>query len=274
MKNIFNFILPLVFIVSCSMEDSNEVSTESVDDRLSKVYYTEFMPCTAGPDYTSENMTKMISEWQKLLTNENLQGVWGYAPAVATNSFPDNGWWEIQWGSKEEAQEAWSEWSQNEEAAAWNDKYASVLQCDESMINGFESVFPIASAQYSELPDSGYFYSEVHICELNDGSTQEEAISFLSGFTEAVSNADYSDTSYHLGNYFNTDGSGGFLWANFTNSEESMDKANASFEASVRESMFPIFTTFASCGEVPDLYHGFTLYNAENKDFMPTFPSN
>ena len=56
--------------------------------------------------------------------------------------------------------------------------------------------------------------------------------------------------------------------------EESMDKANASFEASVRESMFPIFSKFASCGEVPDLYHGFTLYNAENKDFMPTFPSN
>ena len=274
MKNIFNFILPLVFIVSCSMEESGDASTDTVEDRLSKVYYTEFMPCTAGPDYTSENMTSMIAEWQKLLTNENLQGVWGYAPAVATNSFPDNGWWEIQWGSKEEAQEAWSEWSQNKEAAAWNEKYASVLQCDESLINGFESIFPIASAQYSELPDSGYFYGEVHICELNDGSTQEEAISFLSGFTEAVANADYSDTSYHLGNYFNVDESGGFLWANFTNSEESMSKANTSFEASVRETMFPIFSTFASCGEVPDLYHGFTLYNADDKDFMPTFPSN
>jgi hypothetical protein len=53
-----------------------------------------------------------------------------------------------------------------------------------------------------------------------------------------------------------------------------MNKANISFEASVRETMFPIFSTFASCGEVPDLYHGFTLYNADDKDFMPTFPSN
>ena len=274
MKNFITFILPVFFIASCSMDEPSSSSAETLEDRLSKVYYTEFMPCTAGPDYTSENFTNMITEWQKLLTNENLQGVWGYAPAVDTNSFPDNGWWEIQWGSKDEAKEAWSEWSQNEEAAAWNEKYASVLQCDETSINGFESVFPIASAQYGELPDSGYFYSEVHICELNDNSTQEEAINFLSGFTQAVSSADYSDTSYHLGNYFNVDGSNGFLWANFTNSEESMNKATASFESNVREEMFPIFSTFASCGDVPDLYHGFSLYDAENKDFMPTFPSN
>ena len=274
MKNLFNFVLPLVFIVSCSMEETSSNSENTVEDRLSNIYYTEFMPCTSGPDYSTENLTKMIAEWQKLLTNENLQGVWGYAPAADTNSVPNTGWWEVQWASKELADQAWSEWVQNKEANEWNEKYASVLQCDGEARNGFNSVFPIASSQYSELPDSGYFYSEVHLCEFNDGSTQEEAIAFLSGFTEAVSNADYSDTSYHLGNYFYTDDTNGFLWANFTNSEASMNKANVSFEASVRESMFPIFSEFASCGDVPDLYHGYILYNAENKEFMPTFMSN
>ena len=274
MKNLFNFVLPLVFIVSCSMEETSSNSENTVEDRLSNIYYTEFMPCTSGPDYSTENLTKMIAEWQKLLTNENLQGVWGYAPAADTNSVPNTGWWEVQWASKELADQAWSEWVQNKEANEWNEKYASVLQCDGEARNGFNSVFPILSSQYSELPDSGYFYSEVHLCEFNDGSTQEEAIAFLSGFTEAVSNADYSDTSYHLGNYFYTDDTNGFLWANFTNSEASMNKANVSFEASVRESMFPIFSEFASCGDVPDLYHGYTLYNAENKEFMPTFMSN
>lgn len=274
MKNLFNFVLPLVFIVSCSMEDTSSNSENTLEDRLSNIYYTEFMPCTSGPDYSAENLTKMIAEWQKLLTNENLQGVWGYAPAADTNSVPNTGWWEVQWASKELADEAWSEWVQNKEANEWNEKYASVLQCDGEARNGFNSVFPIASSQYSELPDSGYFYSEVHLCELSDGSSQEEAIAFLSGFTEAVDNADYSDTSYHLGNYFYTDDTNGFLWANFTNSEASMNKANASFEESVRESMFPIFSEFASCGDVPDLYHGYTLYNADNKEFMPTFMSN
>ena len=274
MKNLFNFVLPLVFIVSCSMEETGINSENTLEDRLSNIYYTEFMPCTSGPDYSAENLTKMIAEWQKLLTNENLQGVWGYAPAADTNSVPNTGWWEVQWASKELADEAWSEWVQNKEANEWNEKYASVLQCDGEARNGFNSVFPIASSQYSELPDSGYFYSEVHLCELSDGSSQEEAIAFLSGFTEAVGNADYSDTSYHLGNYFYTDDTNGFLWANFTNSEASMNKANASFEESVRESMFPIFSEFASCGDVPDLYHGYTLYNADNKEFMPTFMSN
>ena len=47
------------------------------------------MPCKAGPDFNAENMTAMISEWQKLLTAEDLRGVWGYAPAADTNSLGD-----------------------------------------------------------------------------------------------------------------------------------------------------------------------------------------
>ena len=99
-----------------------------------------------------------------------------------------------------------------------------------------------------------------------------DAIEFLYGFRDAVANADYADTTYHLLNYFFHDDPSRFLWANFTNSKESMDKANASFEASVRDKMFPLFSEFASCGEKPDLYNGFTLYWSKKKDFMPTFP--
>ena len=40
--------------------------------------------------------------------------------------------------------------------------------------------------------------------------------------------------------------------------KESMDKATEAFEANVRGEMFPIFSEFASCGEVPDLYNGYT----------------
>ena len=53
-----------------------------------------------------------------------------------------------------------------------------------------------------------------------------------------------------------------------------MNKANTSFEESVRDKMFPLFSEFASCGEQPDLYNGFTLYRSEQKEFMPTFSSN
>ena len=67
---------------------------------------------------------------------------------------------------------------------------------------------------------------------------------FLPGFVNAVSEADYADTSYHLGNYFSQQNEDSFLWGNFTNSKESLDKANASFEANVRDKMFPLFSEF------------------------------
>ena len=43
------------------------------------------------------------------------------------------------------------------------------------------------------------------------------------------------------------------------------------FEAEVRETMFPLFSEFASCEDNSDVYHGWTLYDNEDKDFMPIF---
>ena len=270
MKNLYAFIITSVFIVSCSMEEASQETA----DPMTTIYFTEFLPCEAGPDYSSENMTKMIAEWQKLLTDDSLLGVWGYAPAADTNSVGDTGWWELQWTSKDSADTAWSEWVQNDAVNAWQEKYSSVLQCDGAARNSFDGIFPMASNTYGELPETGYFYAEIHICELNEGSSSQEAMDFLPGFVNAVSEADYADTSYHLGNYFSQQNEDSFLWGNFTNSKESLDKANASFEANVRDKMFPLFSEFASCGDIPDLYHGFSLYWSEDKDFMPTFPTN
>ena len=47
------------------------------------------MACEAGADFNAENATKMISDWQKLITAESLFGVWGYVPASDTNAFGD-----------------------------------------------------------------------------------------------------------------------------------------------------------------------------------------
>ena len=114
MKNLFTLFLSIIFIVSCSMEETSE----QVVDPLENQYFTEFMPCEAGPDFNSENMTAMIAEWQKLLTAEELQGVWGYAPAVDTNSVGDTGWWEIQWTSEEAADEGETRKEEGEVEAA------------------------------------------------------------------------------------------------------------------------------------------------------------
>ena len=54
---------------------------------------------------------------------------------------------------------------------------------------------------------------------------------------------------------------------------DSMDKAAESFENDVRDEMFPLFSEFATCAEVADVYHSWTFYNSEAKDFMTDFTS-
>lgn len=282
-KNSLAAFFGLLMIVGCSMEESSmEDSSDNDASSGPVVYFNEFMECKFGPDMSEENLTAMISDWQKLISSEDLTGAWGYAPAADTNSFGESGWWELQWTSKDGAEAAWSDWVSNEAATEWTEKYASVMQCDGPGRYAWDGTFPISAEENGEYPDNGYFYSEFHACNFNEGSSREDAMAFMPGFNDAVANSNYEDTSYHYGNYFahgdapsNPRGeSANFLWANFTNSKDSNDKANASFEADVRDKMFPLFSEFASCADTPDVYHGWTLYNASEKDFMPTFTFN
>ena len=51
-------------------------------------------------------------------------------------------------------------------------------------------------------------------------------------------------------------------------------KATASFQKDVEPVMFPLFSKFAACGETPDEYNGWMLYDAEDKNFFPEFKVN
>jgi len=272
MKSKFSYLFILLFVISCSQENT----TVGEDDLSSRTYFNEFMPCQAGPDYSAENMAKMIADWQPLITADQLIGVWGYAPASEKNLYPDTGWWELQWTSKEAAEAAWNQWVQNAEAAAWQEKYKDVLVCNGEARNGFESVFPLGAEEFGDLPKSGYFFSAVWLCKYNEGYGVVDAKEFLPKFTKIVRNSSgYAGTSYHFGNYYSdSNPDADFLWGDFTNSRESMTQATNAFQKDVQPTMFPLFSEFAACGETPDEYNGWMLYDAENKDFMPTFLSN
>ena len=272
MKSKFSYLFILLFVISCSQENT----TVGEDDLSSRTYFNEFMPCQAGPDYSAENMAKMIADWQPLITADQLMGVWGYAPASEKNLYPDTGWWELQWTSKEAADAAWNQWVQNAEAAAWQEKYEDVLVCNGEARNGFESVFPLGAEEFGDLPKSGYFFSAVWLCKYNEGYGVVDAKEFLPKFTKIVRNSSgYAGTSYHFGNYYSdSNPDADFLWGDFTNSRESMTQATNAFQKDVQPTMFPLFSEFAACGETPDEYNGWMLYDAENKDFMPTFLSN
>ena len=288
-KLLITGVMGAFFIASCSNEMAVEPTTE--DNSYSEFVdalestggkaFAEFMACEAGADFNAENATKMISDWQKLITAESLFGVWGYVPAADTNAFGDTLWWELNWNSKEEADAEWNAWVQNEDAQAWAEQYSNVMVCDGEGRNSFDGVYPILPNTYGDVNESGYFYAEFHQCNYIDGSDRTDAESFLPGFTNAVSNSDYNDTGYSFANYFaykNEDGSHvdadvDFLWGNFTKGKDAMDKATESFENDVRDEMFPLFSEFATCEEVPDVYHGWTFYAGDNKEFMPDFTS-
>ena len=69
----------------------------------------------------------------------------------------------------------------------------------------FDGIFPIPFETYGEKNPNGYFYSEFYGCNYNEGSSKEDALAFVSGFNNAVAEADYSETGYHYGNYFAED---------------------------------------------------------------------
>ena len=288
-KLLITSVMGAFFIASCSNEMAVEPTAE--DNSYSEFVdalestggkaFAEFMACEAGADFNAENATKMISDWQKLITAESLFGVWGYVPAADTNAFGDTLWWELNWNSKEEADAEWNAWVQNEDAQAWAEQYSNVMVCDGEGRNSFDGVYPILPNTYGDVNESGYFYAEFHQCNYIDGSDRTDAEAFLPGFTNAVSNSDYNGTGYSFANYFaykNKDGSHvdadvDFLWGNFTKGKDAMDKATESFEDDVRDEMFPLFSEFATCEEVPDVYHGWTFYAGDNKEFMPDFTS-
>ena len=170
-KLIITGVLGAFFIASCSNEMAVEPTSE--DNSYSEFVdalestggkaFAEFMACEAGADFNAENATKMISDWQKLITAESLFGVWGYVPAADTNAFGDTLWWELNWNSKEEADAEWNAWVQNEDAQAWAEQYSNVMVCDGEGRNSFDGVYPILPNTYGDVNESGYFLSLIHI---------------------------------------------------------------------------------------------------------------
>ena len=285
-------LMSVIFIVSCSNDMKVESSAENADGGTYDEFveslestdgetFVEFMACTRGPDFDAENSAKMIAAWQKLVTAKSLFGVWGYVPAAETNAFGDTLWWELNWNSKEEADAEWDAWYQNEEAQAWAEEYSNVMVCDGEGRNSFDGIYPILPNTYGAVNESGYFYSEFYQCNYINESERADAEAFLPGFTDAVANSGYDGTGYSYANYFahkNENGSHvdtdvDFLWANFSNSKDSMDKASEMFDKDVRPKMFPLFSEFATCADTPDVYHGWTFYIGDKKEFMPDFNS-
>ena len=230
-----------VTFIGCSESTSNLDANQAQFDLSEATFFNEFVTCSIGSKHTPEMMNAMISEWRELIDSDALVGAWIYLPASEGNTYPKNGWWELQWDSQDSAELAWDAWLNNDQVASWTEKYASVLDCDGPNRNAFEGVFPIETEEFGKFSDSGYFYSEVLLCNYVNGATSKNAKAFLESYTGAVRASEYEGTGYHFGNYYASNNpDADFLWGDLLTQLIHMPKLeNSSPEMlSLRNSQF------------------------------------
>jgi hypothetical protein len=264
-------VLASLIIAGCSTDN---MDTETVAEYNSGPFYNEFMACKTGPDFSMDKRDEMMSAWRDLSVSDDLMGSWGYAPfndatAERAEQFSADGWWELQWTSKEAAEAAWVEFGSSEEAAAWSAKYESVLDCDGPGRFAWDFYQPSPSDTYGEFDESGYFASFYQECTVNEGQTPDDIRAVVAKFEEYLESA-ASFGPYTYGLYFPASelsenaNSSDLLWGNFFGTFEGAEKGFGDYEVNGKE-MQADFDKVMICGD-NDVWHTQTLYDPTNPD--------
>ena len=228
-------LLAIIFVVSCSnsMDDAEAQQT---------VYFNQFIPCKAGPDYSAETMKDFVAEWNELVAVYD-EMVWagGYAPA----SGQQGGWWELQWSSKEAADAAWESWLSNAEAQEWDRSSRNVLDCDNTQVGDFDLHGGVAAPDF----DWTSFATQSQACRYTDGSTQADLMADMELFNKWVADNGNGDP-YTYGVYIPQDSSDpyDFYWLNWHQNFDTMEAGNMNWVENGKE-MQAIFDSHAVCDD-------------------------
>lgn len=239
-------ISALIFVVSCSnsMDDADAQQT---------VYFNQFIPCQAGPDYSAETMENFVAEWNELVTVYN-EMVWagGYAPA----SGQQGGWWELQWTSKEAADTAWESWLSNAEAQEWDESSNNVLECDNTQVGDFDMHGGVNAPDF----DWTAFATSSMACRFTDGTTEADLMADMELFNEWVADNGTGDP-FTYGVYMPQDGSDpyDFYWLNWHQTFDAMEAGNMNWIENGTE-MQAVFDSHAICDN-PELWNSAEFKN-------------
>ena len=260
--------------IGCSEEKKDNDSNENIY----KPVFNEFMACEKGSEYSSENLSKMIADWRAFPVSEELLGAFFHDPINEQNTFGPTAWWELEWTSKEAAEEAWGQWSENQEASDWSDKYSDVIVCNQEGRNSWDLIYPVSADLFGEPNDSGYFYSQYWSCNYKNDASREDMENFIPTHKAFIEGSDLEDTGYHYGVYFDrrtgeashSNVETSHLWAEWARSKEAMDVQNRNF-ADNGQSTFEIFNEIGACPENPDIYDSWVLYLKDKPELTPSF---
>ena len=259
MKNI-NKIFSLVFILFlASCADNEMTETSETNEPNVGPFYAEFLACKAGPDFNQENVAKMIADFNQLNISEGVTWVGGYAPVEGQNRYAGvNGWWEINWESKEAAEAGWKEWMADEEAMAWDESTNNILECDNSQVLGWDFYLPGETM----FEDWSSFATGTLECNYNEGKSSDDLKANIEQYNKWV--AEYgSDDDYAYGVYFpQYEAEQDFLWLNWHGDMDSMKSGNESW-AETGQSIQAEFNKTATCTG-PDIYNSAEIYSPQS----------
>ena len=255
--------MPLLILISCSNNNENNAP---VYNEVGQIFYNEFMQCKTGPDYTLDSSKAMMEEWRALGPSKDLLGAWLYQPASEENRSQD-GFWELQWTSKESADMAWQEWLSNKEAQAWGEKYNNVLQCNGDNRSPWTFVFPYDPETFGAFDSSGYFATAFSPCNFNEDKTNEDLKLSTAFYSTWLDTLDKNIGTYAYGLYVPAfaDSPVDFWFGNFHENFQTMADGNILWEESGGQAKASLEST-ATC-EAPDLYDSQLVYDPSEPNF-------
>ena len=262
--------IPFAILISCSGPgDSAKSNTSVTYSEVGTFFYNEFMQCSTGSDYNNESESEMMSAWRSLGLSKDLLGAWGYQPASENNRSQD-GFWELQWTSKDSADAAWQNWLESPEVQTWAKKYEKVLQCDAENRSPWTFVFPYDPTAFGQFDTSGDFAAGFTPCNFKDGKTNKDlkvSLAFYSTWLDTLKKEKRNIGTYSYGLYVPAFESSpvDFWLGNFHESFISMGIRNALWLESGGQTK-KLMESIATC-EAPDLYDSQVLYDPSNPNF-------
>ena len=264
MKNLLTLSLGLVMIISCG-QSGTSTDNNVAYDLVGVEFYNEFIPCVGGSDFNQESVANMMQGWRSLNISDDLLGAWGYVPASEESRF-ENGWWELQWESKEDADAAWNEWTQDEEAIAFLADHESVMVCDGDARAAWDFTFHRDVESFGPQSEDGSFYTQFFPCKYNDGKSSDDLMESIALYNKWLDGLDA--TGFYAYGIYAGDGSdelADFWWGNFHESADSAATGNANWIESGGDARASLEAT-ATC-DVPELYNSGVIYDPARPAF-------
>ena len=237
MKIITVILSALIFAVSCSSaeDEMEEVSFSNLgSEEYPQMFYMEYVPCQEGVYYTAENFTNdVLPEWQDLLVEVNspLVSAYGIRHVQKLSSDNEDGFWQLIWNTKADAETAWTIWNANENVTNWSDDTADILSCDGENKFSFDAYIARSDDTFGEF-DPSSFISEYYQCLYKDGKEGEdlrEVIGQLEEFLDSANSLPGPFSYVILGPDYETD-EVDFFWGNFYQSEEARQAFDAEWQ--------------------------------------------